>query len=180
MIFNYDLGILYKILDFFKWVINYFDLRRPHEHQNRFWLFPTISKCNSLFWHTVWFQSRRCKQQWNTFFSLLGGAYQQQNLWKKRCQWLVGFKRRCLFLPHLAQLAPIIKFQVVHAPLLSRTTDTQWRHKSKKSKILGRCGRQNMLRPHLKIWKWEVIYGRAVKMISSPGVRRQCHQPSPI
>ena len=45
----------------------------------------------------------------------MGGAYQQQNLWKKRCQWLVGFKRRCLFLPHLAQLAPIIKFQVVHA-----------------------------------------------------------------
>ena len=50
-----------------------------------------------------------------SILSLLGGAYQQQNLWKKRCQWLVGFKRRCLFLPHLAQLAPIIKFQVVHA-----------------------------------------------------------------
>ena len=32
----------------------------------------------------------------------------------------------------------------------TRTTDTQWRHKSKKSEILGRCGRQNMLRPYLK------------------------------
>ena len=27
------------------------------------------------------------------------------------------------------------------------TTDTQWRHKSKISKILGQCGRQNMLWP---------------------------------
>jgi hypothetical protein len=34
----------------------------------------------------------------------------------------------------------------------ARTTDTQWRHKSKKSEILGRCGRQNMLRPYLKNW----------------------------
>ena len=32
-----------------------------------------------------------------------------------------------------------------------RTTDTQWRHKSKKSENLGQCGRQNMLRPYLKI-----------------------------
>ena len=95
------------------------DLRRPYEQQNRFWSFPTISKCNSQFWLSVWFQSSRCKQQTVEYLfsilSLLGGAYQQQNLWKKRCQWLVGFKRRCLFLPHLAQLAPIIKFQVVHA-----------------------------------------------------------------
>ena len=30
-----------------------------------------------------------------------------------------------------------------------RTTDTQWRHKSEKPEILGRCGRQNMLRPYL-------------------------------
>ena len=36
--------------------------------------------------------------------------------------------------------------------LSSRATDTQWRHKSKKSEILGRCGRQNVLRPYLKIW----------------------------
>ena len=28
-----------------------------------------------------------------------------------------------------------------------------------------------MLRPYLKIWKWELIFGRAVKTISSPGVR---------
>ena len=50
------------------------------------------------------------------------------------------------------------------------TTDTQWRHKSKKSENLGRCGRQNMLPPYLKIWDWELIFGRAVKAISSPGV----------
>ena len=36
---------------------------------------------------------------------------------------------------------------------------------------MGRCGRQNMLPPYLKIWEWEGIFGRAVKAISSLGVR---------
>ena len=58
--------------------------------------------------------------------------------------------------------------------LRARTTDTQWRHKSKISETLGRCGRQNMLRPYLKIWEWEWIFGRAVKAISSLGVRSPC------
>ena len=50
--------------------------------------------------------------------------------------------------------------------------DTQWRHnKSKISENLGRCGRQNMLRPYLKIWEWEWIFGPAVKAFSSLGVR---------
>ena len=61
-----------------------------------------------------------------------------------------------------------IRFYYVATP---RTTDTQWRNKSKKSENLGRCGRQNMLRPYLKIWEWEWIFGRSVKAISSPGVR---------
>ena len=52
----------------------------------------------------------------------------------------------------------------------SRTTDIQWRHKSKKSEILGRCGRQNMLRPYL-IWDCDLIFGRGVKPISSLVVR---------
>ena len=56
----------------------------------------------------------------------------------------------------------------------TRTTDTQWRHKSKISEKLGRCGRQNMLPPYLKIWEWEWIFGRAVKAISSLGVRSLC------
>ena len=55
--------------------------------------------------------------------------------------------------------------------LLSTTTDAQWRHKSKISEKLGWCGRQNMLRPLLKIWEWEWIFGRAVKSISCLGVR---------
>ena len=59
-----------------------------------------------------------------------------------------------------------------HCP---RTTDTQWRHKLKISEKLGRCGRQNMLRPYLKIWEWEWIFGRAGKAISSLGVRSPCH-----
>ena len=29
------------------------------------------------------------------------------------------------------------------------------------SEKLGRCGRQNMLPPYLKIWEWEWIFGRA-------------------
>ena len=48
--------------------------------------------------------------------------------------------------------------------------DTQWRHKSKKSEKsekLGQSGRQNMLRPYLKIWDWDLIFGCAVKAISS-------------
>ena len=56
----------------------------------------------------------------------------------------------------------------------TRTTDTQWRHKSKKSEKLGRCGRQNMLRPYLTIWDWDWIFGRPVKDISSLGVRSPC------
>ena len=51
------------------------------------------------------------------------------------------------------------------------TTDTQWRHKSKISEKLGRSGWRNMLWPYLKIWEWEWIFGRAVKAISSLGVR---------
>ena len=53
----------------------------------------------------------------------------------------------------------------------ARTTDTQWSHKSNISEKLGRCGRQNMLRPYLKIWNWDWIFGCAVKAISSLGVR---------
>ena len=53
----------------------------------------------------------------------------------------------------------------------SRTTDTQWRHKSKKPEKLGWCGRQNMLWPYFKIWDWDLIFGHAVKTISSLGVR---------
>ena len=54
------------------------------------------------------------------------------------------------------------------------TTDTIWRHKSKKSANLGRCGRQNMLQPYLKIWVWELIFDWAVKAISSLGIRSPC------
>ena len=53
----------------------------------------------------------------------------------------------------------------------ARTTDTQWRHKSKISEKLDWCGRQNMLPPYLKNWVWDWIFGHAVKAISSLGVR---------
>ena len=60
----------------------------------------------------------------------------------------------------------------------ARTTDTQWRHKSKISEKLGWCGRQNMLQPYLKIWEWEWIFDRAVKAISSLAIRSPCQQAS--
>ena len=59
-----------------------------------------------------------------------------------------------------------------------RATDTQWRHKSKISEKLGRCGRQNMLPPYLKIWDW--IFGRAVKAVSPLDVRRPWFSSSSI
>ena len=43
-----------------------------------------------------------------------------------------------------------------------------------KSENLGRCGRQNMLWPYLKIWEWELIFSHAVKAISLPGIRSPC------
>ena len=55
--------------------------------------------------------------------------------------------------------------------------DTQWRHKSKISEKLGLSGRQNLLRPYLKIWEWEWIFGRAVKAFSSLGVRSPWENP---
>ena len=58
----------------------------------------------------------------------------------------------------------------------ARTTDTQWRrHKSKKSEKFGGCGKQNMLRPYLKIWDCDWIFGHAVKANCSLGVRSPCH-----
>ena len=59
----------------------------------------------------------------------------------------------------------IIFFMTI-AWFLTWTTDTRWRHKSKISEKLGRCGRQNKLRPYLKIWDWDWIFGRAVKVCS--------------
>ena len=72
---------------------------------------------------------------------------------------------------------PIHKNSIFHESLCcrirclrARTTDTQWRHKPKKSEILGRCGRQNVLWQYLKIWDWDLIFGCAMKAFSSLGV----------
>ena len=76
------------------------------------------------------------------------------------------------FLTWQLMLGSLYRYHFLSCPW---TTDTQWRHKSKISEKLGRCGRKNMLRPYLKIWEWEWIFGRAVKAISSRGVRSPCH-----
>ena len=73
--------------------------------------------------------------------------------------------------PTIARLICLGEWQVCGRYAQPRTTDTQWMHKSKISEKLGRCGRQNMLRPYLKIWEWEWIFGRSVKAISFLGVR---------
>ena len=78
----------------------------------------------------------------------------------------------------------IIAFQLYVG---KHSTDNHWRHKSKISEKLGRCGRQNMLQLYLKIWECDWILGRAVKAISSLGVRSPwsqqlqavCHCPQP-
>ena len=44
----------------------------------------------------------------------------------------------------------------------------------KESEIVGQCGRQNILWLYLKIWDWDLLFGRAVKTISSPGVPSPC------
>ena len=61
-----------------------------------------------------------------------------------------------------------------HWCIWSRTTDTQWNHNSKFFENFSRFGRQNILRPYLKICEWDWIFGRAVKAISSLGVRSWC------
>ena len=43
--------------------------------------------------------------------------------------------------------------------------------KQRNLKFLANMADKNMLRPYLKIWDWDLIFGRAVKAISSPGVR---------
>ena len=51
---------------------------------------------------------------------------------------------------------------------LSKDTDCQGRHKSKKSEKFGWCGRQDMLWPYLKICNWDLIFSHAVKVVLSP------------
>ena len=69
----------------------------------------------------------------------------------------VSHTRLCTQISELAQYQWLIQYEYI---LLTtqRTTDNQWRHKSKISEKLGQCGRQNMLRPYLKIWEWEWIF----------------------
>ena len=53
------------------------------------------------------------------------------------------------YLPNGPKPLEIFKRSLWSVLRISRTTDYE-RHKSKISETLGRCGRQNMLRPYLK------------------------------
>ena len=103
-------------------------------------------------------------------------AYTWAKSWQKRFRLLemdpskYSFSRFIIVVHQLLYMPSFANNSVIYGQD-ARTTDTQWRHNSKKSEILGRCGRQNMLRPYLKIWDWDLIFGHAVKAISSLGVR---------
>ena len=85
--------------------------------------------------------------------------------------WVVNGVRSLVLWKKYGICPPFLTSAPNHSRFGARTPDTQWRHKSKKSENLGRCGRQNMLRQYLKIWDWDLIFGHAVKAISSLGVR---------
>ena len=51
---------------------------------------------------------------------------------------------------------------------------------AKISEKLGQWGRQNMLRPYLKIWDWDWIFGHVVKTISSLGIHSPCQGGSEL
>ena len=74
----------------------------------------------------------------------------------------------------------MLHFHLDSKTLQPWTTNTQLKHISKVSEKFGRCGRQNTLWLYLKIWEWDLIFGRAVKAISSPGVRSLCLLPLQI
>ena len=83
---------------------------------------------------------------------------------------LQNYRQICRFdknLPHLSYLKLIRNGIRLEHGLRTPNEGINQRYLKK----LGRCGRQNMLRPYLKIWEWEWIFVRAVKAISSPGVR---------
>ena len=81
---------------------------------------------------------------------------------------LSNVMRTCSIATCLSTIEPLY----LQSWVVPRTTDTQWRHKSKISEEFGRCGRLNMLQPYLKIW--DSIFGHAVKAISSLGVLSPC------
>ena len=58
---------------------------------------------------------------------------------------------------HTGKLVPIIIVGTMHmiSFLSNLCTHGLRTPKSKISEKLGRCGRQNMLRPYLKIWDWD-------------------------
>ena len=68
-------------------------------------------------------------------------------------------------------------WQLILKSLIPRTTENKWRHKLKNLKNVGPYGRHNMLGPYLKILEWELIFGCAVKMISSPSIHSWCIIP---
>ena len=48
---------------------------------------------------------------------------------------------------------PFIFVFTIFNQKIPQATDTQWRYQSKIYEKLGRCGRQNLLWPYLKIWE---------------------------
>ena len=104
------------------------------------------------------------------FFCIYFFKYWNWRIWVFRFIFLIGKLKVCITVYTVFLLTWLLEAR----RLVPRTTDNQWRHKSKKYENLGQNGRQNILRPYPKIWEWEWIFGRVVKAISWPGVRSPC------
>ena len=93
-------------------------------------------------------------------------------LWLERLTWNFNLEETLVYLLTIININLHVWYHGLRTP--------NKRHKSKIPEKVGRCGRQNMLRPYLKIWDWDWIFGRAaVKAISSLGVRSPCVVPCP-
>ena len=84
---------------------------------------------------------------------------------------------RALFEKAVRRLAFPARPEAQYPDLVNGGHGLQTPNKSKISEKMDWCGRQNMLWPHLKIWDWDWILGRAVKAISSLGVRSPWLRP---
>ena len=73
-------------------------------------------------------------------------------------------------IPDLNDFRSLLKVNLPHDDAIHGLRTPNEGINKKNSEILGRCGRQKMLRPYLKIWNWDLIFGRAVKTISSKDV----------
>ena len=98
---------------------------------------------------TLFQSAKECsKSQSLNFFAILGGFLWLLFYYFIGYFWTISYGVSLTFFDFFFSCYCFDYFWtiVLYGP---RTTDAQWRHKSKKPEILGRCGRKNMLRLYL-------------------------------